>query len=77
MIDLKPYELLLERFGSEVIKLGKTKVQVTERYSHKEKYLGLLYSLEHERIIMELKWKEMKSYLKRVLNCYKQDRKAL
>lgn len=54
VIDLKSYELLLDKLGSELFKLSMAKVQVVQNHAREGRYLSLLYFLKRETPIMEL-----------------------
>lgn len=64
VIDLNPYELLLNKMEEELHKLDMAKVRVTQKYIREEKYFRLLDYLELEIAIMEVEWKGMRNYVK-------------
>lgn len=64
MIDLKPYNRLLEGLGLEIQKAKTIGEHIAENYySDKGNYHNLMYSLRQEIIALELHWGNMRDYL--------------
>ena len=48
MIDLKPYNDLLERLASEIEKVSVIRNEIATYY-YSDRYCGIMYSLRHKR----------------------------
>lgn len=53
VIDLNPYELLLDKMEYELARLGVASNRVTQKYIREEKYIRLLDPIELETAVLE------------------------
>lgn len=66
VIDLNPYESLLNKLNNELRQLDAARLRVGQDYSREKGYLRLLHSLGSEATMIEAQWKDMKNYLKEI-----------